>query len=108
METKIISIRGYSHAEIPKFEDSFFDIIYIDGNHEPEYVLEDAVLSFRKLKIGGYLIFDDYNFEGENGRGPNGTTLGIEGFMKSYHTRIEHIKTKWHGDLAQVFLRKLR
>ena len=34
----------------PKFKDEFFDIIYIDGNHEPEYVLEDAVLSFRKLK----------------------------------------------------------
>ena len=47
---KIIIHRGYSNLEIPKFQDEFFDIIYIDGNHEPEYVLEDAVLSFRKLK----------------------------------------------------------
>jgi hypothetical protein len=35
------------------------DIIYIDGNHGPEYVLEDADLSFRKLK-NGIMIFDDY------------------------------------------------
>jgi hypothetical protein len=51
VKDKIIIInRGYSNLEIPKFQDNFFDIIYIDGNHEPEYVLEDAVLSFRKLK----------------------------------------------------------
>jgi predicted O-methyltransferase YrrM len=50
VKDKIIINRGYSNLEIPKFQDDFFDIIYIDGNHEPEYVLEDAVLSFRKLK----------------------------------------------------------
>lgn len=50
VKDKIIIHRGYSNLEIPKFNDEFFDIIYIDGNHEPEYVLEDAVLSFRKLK----------------------------------------------------------
>jgi hypothetical protein len=107
LESKIIPIRGFSNEEVPKFQDSFFDIIYIDGNHQPEYVLEDAVLSFRKLKVGGYLIFDDYNFEGTYSRGPNGTTLGIDGFMKAYHTRIKHINTKWWGDLAQVFLQKI-
>ncbi len=51
---KIIVTRGYSNNEIPKLEDDFFDIIYVDGNHEPEYVLEDAVLSFRKLKKKWY------------------------------------------------------
>ena len=49
-KNKIIINRGYSNLLIPNFQDEFFDIIYIDGNHEPEYVLEDAVLSFRKLK----------------------------------------------------------
>jgi hypothetical protein len=47
---KIIIKRGFSNVELLKFDDEFFDIIYIDGNHEPEYALEDAVLSFRKLK----------------------------------------------------------
>ena len=50
---KITVHRGYSHNEVPKFDDEFFDIIYIDGNHNSEYVLEDAVLSFRKLKHDG-------------------------------------------------------
>ena len=81
---KIVVHRGYSHNEVQKFEDDFFDIIYIDGNHEPEYVMEDAVLSFRKLKSGGYMIFDDYG-----SGGPDLTKRGIDGFLHGYYKRID-------------------
>jgi hypothetical protein len=96
---KIIVRRGYSNIEVPKFEDNFFDIIYIDGNHEPEYVLEDAVLSFRKLKINGVMIFDDYGWGG-----PDETQRGIDGFLSGYHKRIKHL-----GQIdSQLFIQKLR
>jgi predicted O-methyltransferase YrrM len=52
VKDKITINRGYSNTELLKFDNDFFDIIYIDGNHEPEYVLEDGILSFRKLKVG--------------------------------------------------------
>src|SRR5262245_52509009 len=39
-----------------------YDIAYIDGSHKASDVLEDAVLSFRLLKVGGVMIFDDYFF----------------------------------------------
>lgn len=109
LQDKVVACRGYSHEEIPKFDDLFFDIIFVDGNHNPEYALEDAVLSFRKLKVGGYMVFDDYNWEADGKRGPNGTTLGIEGFMQGYRNRIKHITTKWTSwGLAQVFIQKIR
>lgn len=41
-----------------------FDIIYVDGSHSKDDVLEDAVLSYRLLKEGGILIFDDYRWAG--------------------------------------------
>jgi hypothetical protein len=41
------------------FKDKTFDIIYIDGNHSTYFVLQDAILSLKKLVPGGYLIFDD-------------------------------------------------
>jgi predicted O-methyltransferase YrrM len=85
-KNKIHIHRGYSHTEIPKFEDDLFDIIYIDGNHEPDYIVEDAVLSFRKLKKGGYLIFDDYGWHG-----PDMVTRGIEAFISGYHKRIKNL-----------------
>jgi len=56
---KVKIIRDYSHKGISLFEDNYFDIIYIDGNHEPYAVIEDLVLSFRKLKSGGIIICDD-------------------------------------------------
>jgi predicted O-methyltransferase YrrM len=37
-----------------------FDFIYIDGSHQPLDVLEDAVLSWRLLRPGGLMTFDDY------------------------------------------------
>jgi len=99
IKEKINVRRGYSNVEIPKFQDDFFDIIYIDGNHEPEYVLEDAVLSFRKLKRGGMMIFDDYGWNG-----PMMTQRGIDGFLSGYHKRITVL-----GEInTQVFLRKDR
>jgi predicted O-methyltransferase YrrM len=94
---KIIINRGYSNVEILKFEDEFFDIIYIDGNHEPEYVLEDAVLSFRKLKKNGIMIFDDYGWGG-----PDLTQRGIDGFLSGYHNRITILGER----NTQVFVRK--
>jgi predicted O-methyltransferase YrrM len=98
-KSKIIINRGYSNNEIPKLQDDFFDIIYIDGNHEPEYVLEDAVLSFRKLKKNGIMIFDDYGWGG-----PDLTQKGIDGFLAGYHKRITIL-----GEVqSQVFVRKER
>lgn len=84
VKDKITINRGYSNNEILKFNDDFFDIIYIDGNHEPEYVLEDAVLSFRKLKTNGVMIFDDYGYGG-----PDLTKKGIDAFVSGYHKRVK-------------------
>jgi predicted O-methyltransferase YrrM len=84
---KIISLRGYSNIEILKFEDNLFDLIYIDGNSDPEYVLEDAVLSFRKLKKNGILIFNNYcsnNIETD-------TINSIDSFIGVYSNKITKI-----------------
>jgi predicted O-methyltransferase YrrM len=40
-----------------------FDLIYVDASHRADDVITDAVLSFRLLKPGGLLIFDDYEWE---------------------------------------------
>lgn len=97
-ENKIIIKRGFSHIEVPQFQDEYFDIIYIDGNHNPEYVLEDAILSFRKLKQNGILIFDDYGWGG-----PDLTKRGIDAFLSAYHKKIQFI-----GEVnTQIFVRKI-
>lgn len=40
-----------------------FDIIFIDASHDSRDVISDSVLSWRLLKVGGILIWDDYIWE---------------------------------------------
>jgi hypothetical protein len=56
---KIYFYRDLSSTILSQLKDDSFDIIFIDGNHETRYVLEDAVLCHRKIKQCGWIIFDD-------------------------------------------------
>jgi predicted O-methyltransferase YrrM len=40
-----------------------FDIIFIDASHDSRDVIMDSILSWRLLKVGGVLIWDDYIWE---------------------------------------------
>jgi methyltransferase family protein len=51
---------GDSSCEMGKQPDSFYDIIYLDGDHSYEGVMRDAEISARKLKSDGIMIFNDY------------------------------------------------
>lgn len=57
-------IKGMSDVEMSRLladgKRNYFDFIYIDGSHQAPDVLCDAVLSFRLLKVGGLIAFDDY------------------------------------------------
>lgn len=41
----------------------YYDFIYIDGDHTAEAVFKDASLSWKALKPGGIMAFDDYLWE---------------------------------------------
>jgi len=78
---KIYIHRGLSENIVPSFENESYDIIYIDGNHEKRYVVEDSVNTFKKVKKGGWIVFDDMHdkevFE------------GVQSFLKIYASYFE-------------------
>lgn len=49
-----------SHQVLKFFKKDCVDLIYIDGDHTYKAVLQDAVAAWPLLKVGGYIIFDDY------------------------------------------------
>lgn len=49
-------------------EDNSIDFLYIDGNHDYEYVLTDLLLYIPKMKKKGIIVCDDYEYD----KGPNG------------------------------------
>lgn len=55
---------GYSQDEQVKDKvgDLMFDLIYIDGGHRYEEVSDDIAFYGKKVKPGGYLVFDDASY----------------------------------------------
>ncbi len=61
INTQKVKIRRETSTEAAvHFPDNYFDFVYIDGNHDYEYVLNDIKIYYEKTKSGGILSGDDY------------------------------------------------
>lgn len=98
-DVNLFHLRERSSTALPKLKDYYFDVIYIDGNHKPENVLEDAVMAWRKLKSQGIMIFDDYDWEFK----ACNTKRGIDSFVVGYADQIQAHKE--HN--GQYFVQKI-
>jgi hypothetical protein len=74
--------------------DQQFDFIYIDGNHYAEFVIRDALNSFRHLAKGGIIAFDDYGY-GRNLEAYKTPAPAIDFFLMTYKNEIEIIKSNY-------------
>lgn len=80
---KITKIKAPSYIALRKLKLASYDFAYIDGSHDVQDVLFDAVLTWDLMKAGGIVIFDDY---GDAYRGPkeqgNNPKLAIDAFLQ--------------------------
>ena len=73
------------------------DLIYIDGAHTADVVLQDLVLSWNILKNGGVILCDDscgsWMYKDKNGFKPvqKSPRLAVENFIQCYWDKIEII-----------------
>ena len=61
---RVIILRQTSEAGLGTLEDASLDYVYIDGNHNYEFVKRDLELSLQKVRSGGYITGDDYRPDG--------------------------------------------
>jgi len=66
-----------------------YDIVYIDGSHKAADVLEDAVLTFRLLKVCGLMIFDDYLWAGGGPTKFDNPKRGVDAFYSAYGNQLK-------------------
>lgn len=59
-EKAIEVIRAKSWDAVVLFPDEYFDWVFVDGDHSYDAVLKDLTLYGEKLKVGGYIMGDDY------------------------------------------------
>ncbi len=67
-----------SVAAAQGFADGYFDWVYIDGNHQYEFVMKDLECYLPKVKPGGFIAGDDY---GTAGWWQGGVTKAVDEFV---------------------------
>ena len=101
--------RGYSDVELAKLlangMQNYFDFIYVDGSHQAPDVLLDALLSFKLLRVGGLIGFDDYQWfdplaPGDILRSPK---LAVDVFTNVYRKKVQMVQSP----IFQVYVQKV-
>ena len=60
MNKKVNVYTEYSRNFLPTLKRAILDIVFVDLNSDPRYLLEDLVLLWRKVKTKGFIILHDY------------------------------------------------
>lgn len=84
--TRVTKRKGSSLHVLPQLldEQQQFDVIYVDGSHLADDAITDSINSWRLLKQGGIIIFDDVMWPAYP-RARANTAWAIHQFLK-YHT----------------------
>lgn len=79
-------VRANSIQGIQALPDHHFDTMYVDANHQYEYVLRDLIEVRKKLKPGGIILLNDF-YEGPGGAEQN---LGVMGAANTFVKRYDY------------------
>ena len=91
---------GDSKMTLRSIAPDSFDFFYIDGAHEALYAIQDAILVWPLVRIGGFILFDDYDYSFPNAPQRN-TKRAIDAFTSIFEEEIEIVAKG-----RQVLIRK--
>lgn len=77
--------------------DNYFDLVYIDGGHGYNDVINDLINSLRVVRSGGWISGHDYNTQ-------EGVTRAVNDFIKANKLTIHYLAKNKSGD--SYFIRK--
>tara|TARA_B100000965_G_C19388600_1_gene667920 strand:- start:142 stop:858 length:717 start_codon:yes stop_codon:yes gene_type:complete len=100
-QERIIKFKGSSKNFFKKNSNKNFDLIFVDGSHYKYHVYQDAINSFKNLKINGYILFDDYLFKYKSKKNSH-PLFAINKFLIKYKKKIKIIAI-----YRQVLIKKI-
>lgn len=92
---------GFSQVALRGLPLETFDHIYIDGSHMAPDVLEDVVLGYRLMKVGGLATFDDYGWQAHD-EPRKRPTMALDAFVDIFKGKVEVVHKGY-----QLVLRRL-
>ena len=85
--TKIKFFNNTSHDFMRSNDKIMYDIIYIDGCHEPDFIKNDMENAFIWLESSGIMWMDDYG----GGNAPNLCKISMDYFLNKYKNQYQII-----------------
>lgn len=82
---------GDSATNMSKMPDGYFDVVYIDGDHEYEGVMRDILATVPKLKPGGVMIFNDYSVWSPTTMMHCGVARAVHEFVRDNPWKLRYI-----------------
>ena len=111
-QVDLVIHKGLSSQELPKLVSGgmsgYFDLVYIDGSHQAEDVLLDAVMAYQLTVKGGLIVFDDYTWQESLPGGPDPLRcpkIAIDSFTNIYS---KSIKVLDQIPLYQIIAKKIK
>jgi predicted O-methyltransferase YrrM len=93
---RVEKLVGFSSTVLRRLPpEPVYDFIYVDGSHQQLDALEDAVLSWRLLKPGGLMTFDDYGMASAqlaNFANIDRPDIGIDAFLSAAADKLEIVR----------------
>lgn len=101
----VTAYKGTSFSALAKLitEDTKgFDVVYVDGSHTAWDTLTDACMAFPLLKVGGFLVFDDYHW-GNSDNPLHRPKIAVDAFSTIFGEQFATIHNGY-----QVILQKVK
>ena len=103
---RISVIRGKSEEELEKFDNNFFDWIYIDTTHSYLQTIKELNICRLKVKNNGIIAGHDYSKGNINKGLPYGVVLAVNEFCLKYNWEFLYLTHETHRNLSYA-IRKI-
>jgi glycosyltransferase involved in cell wall biosynthesis/predicted O-methyltransferase YrrM/Tfp pilus assembly protein PilF len=99
---KVRKVVGKSQIVLRSLIPNTYHLAYIDGSHIATDVLEDALLTWRLVKIGGFIIFDDYGFVFAPEIAEEPPKVAIDVFLQLFNKKVKLLHQSYQVILEKV------
>lgn len=90
---QIVIHRDFSKEIMPKFENDYFDWVYIDGNHLYDFVKQDLHFCYEKTKDNSMITGDDYYLDSiSSDWSQGGVKKAVDEFVDAGFAQIIQLK----------------
>lgn len=83
-------IKGNSYEVLDRFQNDYFDVIYVDGDHSYDVVKKDLQVAYKKLKKGGLLWINDYTMYDHHTKSIYGVQKATNEIINEHKMRVAY------------------